>query len=53
MTTEDDDEGVFNALRSLKGTCPPGTIGYDYITNAIDHIRKMRKEIDKLKKVRD
>lgn len=46
MTTKDDDDGVVTVLKSIiSQSYPKGTIGYDYLSNAISHIRKMRKEI--------
>lgn len=46
-TTRDDDDGVVNVLQSIiVQSYPRGTIGYDYLSNAINHIRKMRKEIE-------
>ena len=48
-TTKEDDEGVEVVLRSIiRESYPPGTIGHGYLENAIAHIGKMRKEIDRL-----
>lgn len=43
LSTEAEDEAVFENLRLLNHE--RGTIGYTWVCNAIDHMRKMRTEL--------
>lgn len=51
-TTKEDDDGVINVLQSIiqQNFPNPNQIGHTWVTGAIEHIQKMRKEINALKR---